>query len=83
MSEHTCPKCSYPKGWTVKPDGIHELVPCDFEEVGVYRNATVQVLLEEVRIYRNVTVQVLRCKRCGRESIGWYRQENTVEELLK
>ena len=68
MNERECPQCSYPKGWTVKPDGIHELSPCDFEEVG---------------IYRNVTVQVLRCKRCGRESIGWYRQENTVEELSK
>ena len=49
---------------TIKPDGVHELDTCNFEEVGVYKN---------------VTVQILRCKDCGRISIGWLRQDNTEE----
>ncbi len=48
------------------PDGIHEVDSCDFIEDGMYRN---------------VTVQILRCKTCGRVSIGWMKQENT-EDLL-
>lgn len=59
MADHIC---SFPDGVTIKPDGIHNLSPHNFELVGKYKN---------------VTVEVLRCKKCGAESIGWYRQENT------
>ena len=62
-------KCNYTdiNGNTVKvlPDGVNELDPCEYEEV---------------ERYRNVTVSILRCKKCGHISIGWERQENTVEE---
>ena len=29
---------------------------------------------EEVEVVKGVTVQVLRCKTCGHESTGWYRE---------
>lgn len=52
------------KGVTIKPDGIHELSPHKYQE--------------ETKL-KNVTIQILRCKTCGKVSIGWYRQENTEE----
>lgn len=55
-------KCGFPDGMVIKPDGIHELSPHAFRCVGRFRN---------------VTVEILRCERCGEESIGWYRQEDT------
>ena len=30
-------------------------------------------------IYKNCTVEILKCPKCGKVSIGWYRQENTEE----
>lgn len=51
---------------TIKPDGIHELDQCDFVEV------------EKLA---NVTVQILQCRTCGRISIGWLRQPNTINLL--
>ena len=51
-------------GVAIKPDGVHDLSPHQY--------------VEEIKL-RNVTVQVLRCKVCGKVSIGWYRQENTEE----
>ena len=62
-------KCNYSdnQGNTVivLPDGVNELDPCEYEEI---------------ERYRNVTVSILRCKKCGHISIGWERQEDTVEE---
>lgn len=57
-------KCSFPGGITIKPDGVNELDPCEYE------------LIEK---YRNVTVEILRCKKCGHVEILWFRQENTEE----
>lgn len=37
---------------------------------------------EEIGVYKNVTVQILRCPHCGEISIGWIRQPDT-EELDK
>ena len=48
----------------IKPDGVHTLVPCVFE-------------LEQ-RL-KNVTVEILTCPKCGKTSIGWYRQDNTED----
>lgn len=59
-------KCTFPDGVTVKPDGMHELDPHQYELDG---------------IYTNVTVEILRCKKCGHVSIGWHRQENTEETV--
>ena len=57
-------RCTWGDGITVKPDGVHELDPCEYEVV---------------EAYRNVTVEVLRCKNCGHVEISWIRQENTEE----
>ena len=57
-------KCSFPDGIVIKPDGIHELEPC---------------IYEEVERYANVTISIRRCKHCGHIDIAWYRQEDTEE----
>lgn len=57
-------KCNFPDGVIIKPDGIHELDPC---------------IYEEVERYANVTVSIRRCKNCGHIDIAWYRQEDTEE----
>lgn len=57
-------KCSFGPGVTIKPNGVDELDPCNYETVA---------------IYRNVTVEVLRCKKCGHTEISWHRQEDTEE----
>lgn len=59
-----CEKCSFPKGVTITPDGIHELDPCVYEDI---------------EKYANVTVVVSRCKTCGHIEISWMRQDDTVE----
>ena len=58
-------KCSFEDGITVMPDGVHELDPCIYRDVG---------------IYKNVTVIVSRCTRCGNISISWKPQPNTIVE---
>ena len=35
--------------------------------------------LEEESLFQNVTVQILKCRKCGRRSIAWWEQPNTVE----
>lgn len=57
-------KCSYPDGMTIRPDGINELDPCIYEDIEIYKNAT---------------VIVSKCKKCGHIEISWKRQENTEE----
>ena len=57
-------RCTWGDGITVKPDGVHELDPCEYEVV---------------EVYRNVTVEVLRCRRCGHIEITWRRQSDTEE----
>lgn len=56
-------KCSH-AGITIKPDGIHELDPC---------------LYEEIATIKNCTVIISRCKRCGHIDVSWKRQEDTEE----
>ncbi len=57
-------KCKYPEGITIKPDGIHDLDPCVYEDI---------------EKYANVTVIISKCKRCGHIDISWLRQDDTVE----
>lgn len=57
-------KCKFPDGIVIKPDGIHELDPCEYQEV---------------ERYANVTVSIRRCKKCGNIDIAWFRQEDTDE----
>lgn len=60
-------KCSFPKGVTIKPDGINQLDPCQYETT---------------EIHRNVTVEVRRCVRCGNIDIAWHRQDDTESEMV-
>jgi NMD protein affecting ribosome stability and mRNA decay len=60
-------KCSFPKGVTIKPDGINQLDPC---------------LYETTEIHRNVTVEVRRCVHCGHVDIAWHRQDDTESEMV-
>lgn len=48
-----------------------------FEEVQLIPKDVSQHQFEEVGVYKNVTVQVLRCPHCGEVSIGWIKQPNT------
>lgn len=57
-------KCSYPNGLSFRPDGVHELDPCFYEEI---------------QRFKNVTVIISRCKRCGHIDISWKRQDDTEE----
>ena len=58
-------ECKHPDGISdIKPDGIHSLDPC---------------IYEDIEKYANVTVIISRCKNCGKISISWLRQDNTEE----
>lgn len=56
--------CAFPDGFVIKPDGVHELDPCVYEEV---------------ERYCNVTVSIRRCIRCGKTDIVWFVQDNTEQ----
>ena len=58
------PKCEFPNGMVIKPDGVNELDPCVYEEI---------------ERYANVTVSIRRCKNCGNVEVVWFRQDDTVE----
>ena len=51
--------CSFGDGVEVRPNGIDQLDPC---------------IYKVIEVHRNVTVEVLRCKRCGRVELSWYRE---------
>lgn len=57
-------KCSYPRGLSIKPDGVNELDPC---------------IYEEIEAYENVSVSISKCKKCGHIEVTWKRQPNTKE----
>ena len=54
----------------------------NFEEMQSISKDTSPHKFEEIGAYKNVTVQILRCPHCGEISIGWMRQPDT-EELDK
>lgn len=57
-------KCRCENGVVIKPDGVHELDPCIYQDIGMYKN---------------VTVIVSKCKNCGNIDIRWMRQEDTED----
>lgn len=59
-------KCSF-NGLTIKPDGIHELDPCVYEDI---------------EMHTNCTVIVAKCKNCGNIDIRWIRQDDTEDIIL-
>lgn len=44
-------------------NGMFEIEPC---------------VLEVKEVWKNVTVEVSECPVCGKVSIGWYKQPNTL-----
>lgn len=48
----------------IYPDGMHEMDPCIYEDVA---------------IYRNVTIYISKCKVCGHVEISWEKQDDTEE----
>lgn len=60
-------KCSFPHGMFIRPDGLNELDPCEYD-------------LTE--IHRNVDVQVLKCRNCGHVEVEWIRREDTVDDVF-
>lgn len=60
--------CSFPDGIEdIKPDGVHSLDPC---------------LYEDVEIHTNCTVIVSKCKRCDKMDFSWERTELTEDIIL-
>ena len=53
------PCCSFGEGVEVRPNGIDQLDPC---------------LYKVIEVHKNVTGEVLRCKRCGKIELSWYRE---------
>lgn len=60
-------RCRFPNGITIKPDGIHPLDPC---------------IYEDKEIHTNVTVYVGQCRECGHVDLRWERQEDTEDILV-
>lgn len=58
-------RCQFPNGMIVRPDGVHELDPC---------------IYEEVEVVPHCTVHVLRCKRCSHMEIEWERETSSSTE---
>ena len=54
------PDCDKDAWFEFRPDGEHAMSLHDYEEI---------------EVVHNVTVQILKCRRCGKISIGWYREE--------
>lgn len=60
-------RCRHPDGVTIKPDGIHDLLPC---------------VLEDKEIHRNVTVYVRQCPVCGHIDLAWEAQDDSEHIIL-
>ena len=54
-------KCKFPDGIIIKPDGIHELDPCVYEDI---------------EIHTSCMVAVSRCKNCGHIEISWTKNDD-------
>lgn len=48
----------------IRPDGVHELDPCVYQDT---------------EIHTNCTVIVSRCVRCGKMEVSWVRTEGTED----
>lgn len=49
----------------------------NYEEMQLYPKDVSPHRFEEIGVYKNVTVQILRCPHCGEISVGWIRQPDT------
>lgn len=57
-------KCQFKDGVVIKPDGVHSLDPCVYEEVERIENAT---------------VIVSKCPICGAIDISWIREDSDID----
>lgn len=55
-----CDKCRWGDGVDVKPDGVHSLDPC---------------IYEEIETIEHCIVHVLQCVRCGHMEFTWEQEE--------
>lgn len=56
------PKCTWPDGTEIKPDGVHGLDPC---------------IYVERQILHNVDITIGECEKCGAINIFWRKTANT------
>lgn len=60
-------KCSTPDGVSLRLDGVHEVDPCLYEEIGRHSGCI---------------VHVMRCRHCGHIEISWEKGEDyQLEEV--
>ena len=60
-------RCAMPEGVSLRPDGVHEIDPC---------------IYEEVERHSGCIVHVMRCRRCGHVEISWEKGEDyQLEEV--
>lgn len=64
MNIMECPKCQFPNGIIIKPDGVNELDPCIYEV--------------EHR-YTNCIVEICKCRKCGYIDVSWIKTEDTED----
>ena len=58
---------------------IQECKPPNGERIFVGAYEYDPCLYEEIERYQNVTVAISRCTKCGKITVDWYRQDDTVE----
>ena len=56
----SCNKCASIEGVIIKPDGIHELDPC---------------IYEEIETHYGCMVKVLKCEKCGNIEVEWFKSD--------
>ena len=66
--EGAAKSCLFPNGITIKPDGIREMIPHEYEIAEIHEDAI---------------VEVCHCKYCGEVDIRWYRTADTISRLMK
>lgn len=59
------PDCDRDAWYDFRPDGVHSLS---------------QHIYEEIEVIPNCEVQILKCKACGKISIGWKRMGEKKDE---
>ena len=61
-------RCRFPKGITIKPDGINPLDPC---------------IYKEKELHTNVNLVISQCVNCGHITFEWYRTDETEDIIYE
>lgn len=51
----------------------------DIEKVELLGNEVDPCIYETEQILANVTIEILKCPKCGKRTLAWRRQEDTVD----